>query len=160
MNDELRKSAQKVQAVLDRFGLALTVVEFKESTRTSQEAADAIGCELGQIAKSLIFKGKTSHTPVCVIASGANRVDEKKLRTVLGEKVEKADAGFVLLHTGYAIGGIPPVGHATELRILVDEDLLRHEIVWSAAGTPHAVFKLTSRELVAITNGEVVDMKQ
>jgi Cys-tRNA(Pro) deacylase len=160
MNEELRKSAQKVQAVLDSFGLALTVVEFQESTRTSQEAADAIGCELGQIAKSLIFRGKTSHSPVCVIASGVNRVDEKKLKALLGEKVEKADADFVLQHTGYAIGGIPPVGHATPLRILVDEDLVRYETVWSAAGTPHAVFRLTSKELVMITRGEVVDMKQ
>lgn len=160
MNEELRKSAQKVQTVLDGFGLELTVVEFQESTRTSQEAADAIGCELGQIAKTLIFMKKTSRTPVCIIASGANRVDEKKLRAVLGEKVEKADATFVLQHTGYAIGGIPPVGHSTPLRVLIDEDLLRYEIVWSAAGTPHAVFRLTSKELVMITKGEVIDLKQ
>jgi len=93
MTNELRKSAQRVQAALDRFGLELSVVEFQESTRTSQEAADAIGCELSQIAKSLIFKLKTSHTPVCVIASGANRVDEKKLRAILGSllRIRRAD---------------------------------------------------------------------
>jgi len=159
MRDDLRKSARRVQAVLDGYGLELSVVEFKESTRTSQEAADAIGCEVGQIAKTLIFVCKTSREPVCVIASGANRVDEKKLRAHLDEKVEKADADFVLLHTGYAIGGIPPVGYDTPLRTLIDEDLLRYETVWSAAGTPHAVFRLKPRDLVTITGGTIVDLR-
>ena len=159
LREELRASARRVQETLDSFGLELTVVEFNDSTRTSQEAADAIGCELGQIAKSLIFMGRQSRTPVCVIASGSNRVDEKKLRGILGEKTQKADAEFVLEHTGYTIGGIPPVGHAKPLRTLVDEDLLRYETVWSAAGTPHAVFRLTPGYLVAITNGEVSDIK-
>jgi len=159
IREDLRKSARRVQEALDRFGLELSVVEFAESTRTSQEAADAIGCSLGQIAKSLIFMGKQSREPVCVVASGANRVDEKKLRARLGEKVEKADAGFVLERTGYAIGGIPPVGHASPIRTLIDEDLLGYETVWSAAGTPHAVFMLTPEDLVAITGGEVIDLK-
>jgi prolyl-tRNA editing enzyme YbaK/EbsC (Cys-tRNA(Pro) deacylase) len=108
MSSDLKKSAQKVQQALDAFGFELRVKEFAESTRTSQEAADAIGCTVGQIAKSLIFKGKDSQSPILVIASGANRVNEKAVKAHLGEKLEKADAAFVLEHTGYAIGGIPP----------------------------------------------------
>lgn len=160
MNHELRKSAQRVQSVLNQYGLELEVVEFEESTRTSSDAAAAIGCELGQIAKSLVFKGKTSQKPVLVIASGANRVDEKKVRNYTGEKIGKADAAFVLEHTGYAIGGVPPVGHAGTITPLIDEDLLSYEEIWSAAGTPHAVFRLTPDQLLKITNGTVVNVKQ
>lgn len=159
MAENLSKSAQKVQAELNRYGIELKVVEFSESTRTSQEAADAIGCELGQIAKSLIFKGKTSKKPVCIIASGANRVNEKKIKEIIGEKIEKADAAFVLEHTGYAIGGVPPVGHKSSIKPLIDEDLLKYREIWSAAGTPHAVFKLTPDDLLRITGGEVISVK-
>lgn len=159
MNNELRKSAQKVQSILNEFGLELTVIEFEESTRTAQEAADAIGCQLGQIAKSLIFKGKVSQAPVCVIASGSNRVDEKKIKAHLGEKIERADAAFVLEQTGYAIGGIPPIGHSNSIKILIDEDLLSYVEIWAAAGTPHAVFKLTPKDLLDITKGEVIEVK-
>ncbi|MGI5922277.1 MAG: YbaK/EbsC family protein [Syntrophomonadaceae bacterium] len=159
MNNELSKSAQKIQAVLNEYGLELKVVEFEESTRTSSEAAAAIGCELGQIAKSLIFKGKNTEKPILVIASGDNRVDEKKIRALAGEKIGKADAAFVLKHTGYAIGGVPPVGHATPITPFIDQDLLRFEEIWSAAGTPHAVFKLTPDQLINITGGTLADVK-
>lgn len=155
----LSKSAQKMQAVLDRYGLELTVIEFAESTRTSKEAAEAIGCEVGQIAKSLIFRGKNTGKPVCVIASGANRVNEKKLAAYVGEKIEKADAAFVLEHTGFAVGGVPPVGHVSNMRPFIDEDLMKYPEIWSAAGTPHAVFKLTPDDLVRITQGKVVLIK-
>ncbi|MEW6725975.1 YbaK/EbsC family protein [Desulforudis sp. 1088] len=155
----LSKSAQKMQAVLDRYGLELTVIEFAESTRTSKEAAEAIGCEVGQIAKSLIFRGKNTGKPVCVIASGANRVNEKKLAAYVGEKIEKADAAFVLEHTGFAVGGVPPVGHVSDMRPFIDEDLMKYPEIWSAAGTPHAVFKLTPDDLVRITQGKVVLIK-
>lgn len=159
MSNELRKSAKKVQEILDNYGLSLTVVEFSESTRTSQDAANAIGCQLGQIAKSLIFKSKESREPVCVIASGSNRVDEKKVRAHLGEKIERADAAYVLEHTGYAIGGIPPIGHNRTIRTLIDEDLLQYEEIWAAAGTPHAVFKLTPKDLVSLVKGDILPIK-
>lgn len=159
MISNLSKSAERVQAVLNQFGLNLEVKEFADSTRTSQEAADAVGCQLGQIAKSLIFKGKVSGDPVCVIASGANRVNEKRIAEYLGEKIEKADAAFVLEHTGFAIGGIPPVGHVNAVKPFIDEDLLQYEEIWGAAGTPHAVFKLKPEDLVRMTGGEVVEVK-
>ncbi|RCX20078.1 Cys-tRNA(Pro) deacylase [Anaerobacterium chartisolvens] len=158
-DNKLRKSSQTVQEVLNKYGLELRVVEFDESTRTSQDAANTIGCELGQIAKSLIFRSKESKKPVCVIASGKNRVNEKKIAQYIGEKIEKADAAFVLEHTGFAIGGIPPVGHATEMSPLIDEDLMEYIDIWAAAGTPHAVFKLSSEDLLKITKGQIVSVK-
>ncbi|GFM38561.1 YbaK/EbsC family protein [Desulfovibrio psychrotolerans] len=160
MCTELKKSAQKVQQVLDSFGLALQVKEFSASTRTSQEAADAIGCQVGQIAKSLVFRGKESGRPILVIASGANRVDEKAVRAHIGEKPDKADAAFVLEHTGYAIGGIPPVGHAGEMVTVVDEDLLQYDEIWAAAGTPNAVFRLTPQMLLEMTKGTVLAVRK
>ncbi|GAB4398521.1 MAG: YbaK/EbsC family protein [Anaerolineales bacterium] len=153
-------SAQKVQETLAIRGFAAQVREFSESTRTSAEAAQAIGCEVAQIAKSLIFKTKNSQTPLLVIASGANRVDEKKVRAHIGEKLSKADADFVRTVTGFAIGGVPPIGHAQPLRTLIDADLMQYAVIWAAAGTPHAVFPLTPEELVRITGGEVVEIKQ
>ncbi len=156
---ELRKSAVRVQATLDRFGLALMVTEMKDSTRTAQEAADAVGCKVGQIAKSLVFRGKNSDEPLLVIASGANRVNEKRLGEYAGEAVVKPDAEYVLAKTGYAIGGIPPVGHLQELKCLIDEDILGYEEIWAAAGTPNAVFRLTPAQLLTITGGQVVSVK-
>lgn len=151
--------AQKVQTVLEQFGLELSVIEFAESTRTSQKTADAIGCELGQIAKTLIFKSLESERPVCVIASGSNQVNETKISDYVKEPVAKANAKFVLEHTGYAIGGVPPVGHITVMRPFIDEELMKYAVIWSAAGTPHAVFKLTPADLVRITQGMVVAIK-
>lgn len=156
---ELRKSAVRVQATLDRFGLALMVTEMKDSTRTAQEAADAVGCQVGQIAKSLVFRGKNSDEPLLVIASGANRVNEKRLGEYAGEAVVKPDAEYVLAKTGYAIGGIPPVGHLQELKCLIDEDIFGYEEIWAAAGTPNAVFRLTPAQLLTITGGQVVSVK-
>ena len=152
----LSSSAQRVQEALANLGLVLQVVELPDSTRTAGEAAAAIGCTVEQIAKSLIFKTKVTERPVLVIASGSNRVDEKKIEAVLGEKITKADADFVRQHTGFAIGGVPPVGHVEELVTLIDEDLLVFDEIWAAAGTPHAVFRLTGNELVQATQGKVV----
>lgn len=149
-----------MQDALKEFDLDLQVVEFPESTRTSQEAADAIGCELGQIAKTLIFKGKQSGKPLCVIASGKNRVDEKKVAQCVGEPIERPDAEFVEQHTGYAIGGVSPVGFTFEHQILIDQDLMAYQIIWAAAGTHNAVFQLTPQDLVRITHGRVVDLKK
>ncbi len=152
----LSDSAQKVQHALSQRGVACTVVELPDSTRTSQEAAQAIGCLVEQIAKSLVFQTKTTKRPVLVVASGANRVNEKKLRDLLSEPVKKADAGFVREHTGFAIGGVPPAGLSKPMEIFIDEDLFKYEEIWAAAGTPHAVFKLTAADLVKITRGKVV----
>jgi len=143
-------SALKVQAVL---GPAYQVVEFEESTRTAAEAAAAIGCDAAQIAKSLIFRAATSGRAVLAIASGANRVDEKKLGQLIGEKVGRADADFVREKTGFAIGGVPPVSHAGPLPTLIDEGLFAFETIWAAAGTPNAVFRLTPADLLRLTGG-------
>ena len=145
-------SAVRIQAVL---GPRFTVLEFDASTRTSAEAAAAIGCEVAEIAKSLVFKGARTGRPVLVVASGTNRVDEKKVAALIGEKIGRADAEFVREATGFAIGGVPPVGHATPPLTLIDEDLFRFEAIWAAAGTPNAVFKLTPAELQELTGGEV-----
>jgi prolyl-tRNA editing enzyme YbaK/EbsC (Cys-tRNA(Pro) deacylase) len=157
--NELSPSAQRVQNALDTFGVELQVVEMPNSTRTSAEAAAAVGCTVGQIAKSLIFRGKESARPLLVIASGSNRVDEKKIAAIFGEKIEKPDADYVRTRTGFVIGGVPPVGHAEQLAILIDADLLQYEEIWAAAGTPNAVFRLTPQQLVEITRGEVVDTR-
>ncbi len=149
-----------MQDALKKCNLDLHVVEFPESTRTSQEAADAIGCEIGQIAKTLIFKGKQSNKPLCVIASGKNRVDEKKVAQLVGEPIERPDAEFVEQHTGYAIGGVSPVGFTFETQMLIDQDLMDYSEIWAAAGTHNAVFQLTPQDLVRITNGHVVELKK
>jgi prolyl-tRNA editing enzyme YbaK/EbsC (Cys-tRNA(Pro) deacylase) len=155
----LSPSAQKVQDALAARGFANQVVEHEQTTRTSAEAAAAVGCEVGQIAKSLIFKGRQSGNAILVIASGANRVDEKKLRGLAGEKVEKPDADFVRERTGFVIGGVPPLGHAEPLITFIDEDLMQFDSIWAAAGTPNAVFPLTPAELVKMTGGLVAAVK-
>lgn len=155
----LSPSAQKVQDTLQSLGFNLQVIEFEQTTRTSAEAAQAVGCEIGQIAKSLIFKGKQNGKAILIIASGANRVDEKKVRAIVGEKVEKPDADFVREQTGFVIGGVPPVGHAQKIETLIDEDLMKFENIWGAAGTPNAVFRLTPTDLVKMTGGRVGDIK-
>ena len=147
-------SALKVQAVL---GPEFQVLEFETSTRTSEDAAAAVGCTVPEIAKSLIFRAADGR-PVLVIASGANRVDEKKVRALLGQKIDRADADFVRTATGYAIGGVPPVGHATPPTVLIDRDLLRLTAVWAAGGTPNAVFRIAPADLVRLTQARVADV--
>jgi prolyl-tRNA editing enzyme YbaK/EbsC (Cys-tRNA(Pro) deacylase) len=154
MKSATAPSALKVQAAL---GDSFQVVEFEASTRTSEDAAAAIGCSAAEIAKSLVFKTAAGR-PVLVIASGANRVDEKKVRALLGEKIERADADFVREATGYVIGGVPPLAHATEPVVLIDRDLEAFEAIWAAAGTPNAVFRLTLADLVRLTGGQVADV--
>ena len=153
--DSLRPAAARVKEILRQQGLEAEVVEFAESTRTSAEAAAQVGCSLAQIAKSLVFRAKGSGRPVLVIASGANRVDEKAVEALLGEKIGKADADFVRDKTGYAIGGVAPVGHAVPPATFIDEDLLTFDAVWAAAGTPFAVFRLAPAELQRLTGGRV-----
>jgi prolyl-tRNA editing enzyme YbaK/EbsC (Cys-tRNA(Pro) deacylase) len=147
-------SALKVQAVL---GPAYQVVEFDASTRTSEDAAAAIGCTVAEIAKSLIFRSAEGR-PVLVIASGVNRVDERKVQALLGGKIGRADADFVRDMTGYAIGCVPPIGHATPPIVVIDRELERFAAVWAAAGTPNAVFRITPADLVRLTQGQVADI--
>lgn len=155
----LPPSAQRVQDALNAAGVDCRVVELAASTRTAAEAASAVGCEVAQIVKSLIFRGKQSNRPLLVLASGANRVDEKKLRALLGEKVSKPDAAFVREQTGFAIGGVPPVGHSQPLETLIDGDLMGHQRLWAAAGTPNALFAIAPHELERLTAGRVADLR-
>lgn len=136
-------------------GLTPQIRRFPEGTRTAEQAAAAVGCELGQIVKSLVFL--CDGRPVLALTSGANRVDTMRLATVLGGKITRADADGVRDATGYAIGGTPPFGHARPLQAVVDPALLSYETVWAAAGTPDTVFELTPGELVQASGAEVAD---
>lgn len=156
----LKDSARRVQAALDAQGLALKVREFPASTRTSEEAAAAIGCSVAQIAKSLVFRARDSGRPVLIVASGANRVDEKKVAALIGEKIERADPEFVRVKTGYVIGGVPPIAHLEPPVTLLDEDLFKLQVIWAAAGTPNAVFELTPADLRSLTGGQVADLRK
>jgi prolyl-tRNA editing enzyme YbaK/EbsC (Cys-tRNA(Pro) deacylase) len=155
----LAASAQKVQDALTALGLPLTVLELPQSTRTSPEAAAAVGCEVGQIVKSIIFRAKHSDRVVLVLTSGANRVSERAVAELLGEPLAKADADFVRSRTGFVIGGVAPVGHLEPPVTFVDEDLLQYAEIWAAAGTPNALFRLTPAELVQISAGRVARVK-
>lgn len=154
MND-LSPSARRVQDLLDSVGLGHRVVEHEGGTHTAEDAAAAIGCDVAQIAKSLIFRAKESGRPVLVIASGANRVDEKAVGRLIGEKIARADPDFVRDSTGYAVGGVSPIGHAVAPLVLIDADLMALDTLWAAAGTANAVFRLTPADLVALTGGRV-----
>ena len=159
MSAPLSRSAQRIQDALAALGADCAVVELPGSTRTAADAAAAVGCTVAQIAKSIVFRTSAGKLPVMVIASGANRVDEKKIAAYLGEPIEKADAAYVREKTGFAIGGVPPVGHAEKLRIFIDEDLFALGELWAAAGTPNSVFKLSAQNLAAMTAGEVRAIK-
>jgi prolyl-tRNA editing enzyme YbaK/EbsC (Cys-tRNA(Pro) deacylase) len=133
-------------------------MEFDESTKTAADAAAAIGCTIAQIAKSIIFKAETSGRAVLVIASGTNRVDEKKIAALLGEAIGRADADFVRVQTGFAIGGVPPVGHDRPPVVFIDQDLKVFPAVWAAGGTANAVFEAPFDELVSLSGGTVADI--
>ena len=157
--NKLSKSAQSIQDILSSKGIALKVVELPERTGTAQEAATAIGCTISQIVKSLIFKTKDTNEPILVLASGPNRVNEKFIENQLNQKIVKADADFTREVTGFAIGGIPPIGHKQHITTFIDEDLLTLPELWAAAGTPNAVFMLTPKDLQTLTNGTVIAIK-
>jgi Cys-tRNA(Pro) deacylase len=156
---QLSPTAQKFQDALRARGFDLTVIEHAETTRTAQEAAERVGVTLGQIVKSLIFKGKKTGKPILVLTSGANRVDEKRIEAYAEEKIERADANFVREVTGYAIGGVPPIAHIRHMETYLDEDLLQYEVIWAAAGTPNAVFELTPHDLQQMTGSKVAQIK-
>src|SRR5512143_1513449 len=136
----MHPSAQKVADAARALGLSIGIVEFEETTRTAQDAANAIGCQVAQIVKSLLFV--VDGQPVMALVSGVNRLDERKLAALRGvgrKQVERADADAAKAATGFSIGGVPPFGHASRLPVYVDEDLARFDVVWAAAGTPFAV---------------------
>jgi prolyl-tRNA editing enzyme YbaK/EbsC (Cys-tRNA(Pro) deacylase) len=155
----MHPSAQRVQNALTELGYSGQVVEHEASTRTAVEAAQAAGCEVGQIVKSLVFRLQPANEPILVLVSGPNRVHEKHLGHLLGGVLERADADYVREVSGYAIGGVPPAGHKTRLKTYVDEDLLQYKTVWAAAGTPNAVFEVSPQELVRISQGQVMNVK-
>jgi prolyl-tRNA editing enzyme YbaK/EbsC (Cys-tRNA(Pro) deacylase) len=146
--------ALRIQAIL---GDAFRVLEFEQSTHSSAEAAIAIGCDVAQIAKSMLFKA-VDGKPVLVVASGTNRVDEKKVAALLGRKVSRADEAFVQDRAGFAIGGVPPVGHATAPVTFLDQDLQQYPRIWAAAGSPNAVFALTPEDLARLTGAGFADV--
>jgi prolyl-tRNA editing enzyme YbaK/EbsC (Cys-tRNA(Pro) deacylase) len=155
----LSKSAQSIQDVLSQKGLESNVIELTISARTAKDAATALGCTVAQIVKSLIFKTKETNMPILVLASGVNRVNEQALEEKLGTKIVKADADYTRDVTGFAIGGIPPVGHKQTIPTYIDEDLLQFNELWAAAGTPNAVFRLESTTLAELTGGTVISIK-
>src|SRR5450631_706749 len=160
MTSKLSDSANRVQDFLREKGFSFEVRELPGSTRTAQEAAHSIGCEVAQIAKSLVFREKVTNLPVLVIASGSNRVDLAKIESGTGLRLGKADANFVREHVGFAIGGIPPVGHIEPLETILDPDLKKYDVIWAAAGTPFAVFQLKPADLEPMTNGRWIELAE
>jgi prolyl-tRNA editing enzyme YbaK/EbsC (Cys-tRNA(Pro) deacylase) len=154
--EELSRSSARVAEELNRLGAASEVRHMPDSTRTAPEAAAAVGCDVAQIVKSLIFRSVVGDEAILVMVSGADRVDESRLAGVVGDQVERATAEFVRARTGFAIGGVPPVGHSAPVATYLDEHLLDHDLVWAAAGTPNAVFSIKPAELARITSAKVV----
>ena len=157
MSAALSPSAAKVQAALDAAGVSTRIVEHAMAARTSAQAAEVLGCAVGQIAKSLVFRAASGRA-VLVIASGSRRVDEAKVAALVGEAIGKADPAFVRAATGYAIGGIPPLGHPTPLQPLIDRNLLAWDVVYAAGGTPNAMFPIGPADLVRASGGTPVDV--
>ena len=155
-----RASVRRVREALAERGIAPHLVELEETARSAKEAAEALGVRVEQIVKSLVFRGARSGRPVLVLASGPNRTDEGIVSELVGEPIEKADAAFVREKTGFAIGGVPPVGHVERPVAFVDEDLLLYETVWAAAGHTHVVFGMAPERLPEITSGKVVRIKR
>ncbi|MPV60541.1 cys-tRNA(pro)/cys-tRNA(cys) deacylase [Burkholderia sp. HI2761] len=155
--DSLPDSARRVALLLRERGHEKGIVMLAETGKTSAEAAAGLGCSVAQIAKSILFRRQADGAPVLVVASGVNRVDEKKVAAQVGP-VGRADAKFVRDHTGYAIGGVCPIGHLVEPVTLIDADLLALDSLWAAAGHPHAVFNLSPHELVSLTGAPIADV--
>lgn len=160
MTSELSDSAKRVQDFLLSKNFSFVVKELPGSTRTAQEAAGSIDCAVAQIAKSLVFKEMQTGLPVLVIASGSNRVDTAKIELETGLKLGKADGKYVKERVGYAIGGVPPVGHNEQLETILDTDLKKYDVIWAAAGTPYAVFQLKPADLEPLTNGRWIDLSE
>ena len=153
----MKPSVRRVADALMAAGIEANILELAESTRTAEEAAAAIGTSVPRIVKSLVFMADDD--PLLALVSGSNRLDTTRLGVVLGKTIGRADAARVREVTGFAIGGVPPIGHASPLAVVIDRDLLSYDVVWAAAGTPHAVFSIAPADLVRVTGGEVVDLK-
>ncbi|HEY8285491.1 MAG TPA: YbaK/EbsC family protein [Chloroflexota bacterium] len=154
----MKAAVQRVHDALLARGVEPRIVEFSESTRTAEEAALAIGTTVERIVKSLVFA--SDDQPILALVSGGNRVATARLAEALGAPVRRADAEMVRAATGFAIGGVPPLGHATELTVVLDEDLLGYDLVYAAAGTPNTVFPITPEELLRVTRARVVTLKE
>ena len=159
MSKLFNNSLQRIQNVLSDYKITSEIVTFSDSTRTAQNAADAIGCLLGQIVKSLVFHTIGTKQPLLILVSGSNRVNEEKIEKVINDKIVKADADFTRSITGFAIGGVPPFAHNQYIKTFIDEDLLQYSELWAAAGTPHTVFCISPSELIKITNGTIISVK-
>ena len=156
----MHPTAQRVADAARQLGLDITIKEFEATTRTAEDAARVIGCEVAQIVKSLVFV--VNGQPTLALVSGPNRLDEKKLAALCGvsrKKVTRADADTAREATGFAIGGVPPFGHKTSLPTYIDQDFWQFKVIWAAAGTPNAVFDIAPDDLAQITGGTVTDLK-
>jgi prolyl-tRNA editing enzyme YbaK/EbsC (Cys-tRNA(Pro) deacylase) len=153
----LPEGVQRVARLLQDKGHPHAPLMLDDAARTAQQAADALGIELGQIAKSIVFRRKTDETAVLVVTSGDRRVDEKKVEALVG-KLGRADADFVKSRTGFSIGGVSPFAHATPPLMLIDRELFRFEDIWAAAGHPHAVVRLRPQDLEGLTGAPVADV--
>jgi len=153
----MSKSLKRVIWHANELGLGIDVIKMTAPTKTAQQAADAMTCHLDQIAKSIIFLGGDSYAPVLFLTAGGNRVCAKKASAVANEPLGKADAGFIRATTGFAIGGVSPIGHLNPIRCFFDPRLLEFETVWAAAGTPHHLFSINAKKLLAATQGVTAD---
>ncbi|MEZ5779419.1 MAG: YbaK/EbsC family protein [Paracoccaceae bacterium] len=153
----MSKSLNRVKAALDAAGLSARIVEMDSETRTAQQAADAAGCVLDQIVKSIIFRGEDTGHVILFLTAGGNRVSADKASAVAGQRLGKADADLVRAETGFAIGGVAPIGHLTEIKSYFDPKLLAFAEVWAAAGTPRHIFSAEPRALLAVTGAETAD---
>lgn len=156
----LPEGVQRVARVLQDKGHPHTPMMLDDAARTAQQAADALGISVGQIAKSIIFRRKSDDVAVLVITSGDRRVDEKKVEALVGHKLGRADAEFVKARTGFSIGGVSPIAHAQPPVTLIDRELFRFDEIWAAAGHPHGVFKLRPQDLEQLTGAPVADVVQ
>ena len=153
-------TVRRVQEALGALGLGHEVVDLGQSARTAADAAGAVGCRVDQIAKSLVFRLRESGRALLVVTSGAHRVDEARVAALVGEALDRADAEFVRVETGFAIGGVAPIGHLQPVMTLIDEHLLAFEEIWAAAGTPNALFCMPPADLVTMTGGRVIKVKE
>lgn len=153
-----KEGSRRVQATLTEEGYPNKVVELSDNAHTAQAAADSLGCDVAQIAKSIVFRLKESDSPLLVIASGINRVNEKKVAAALNQRVGKADADFVREKTGFVIGDVSPIGHVQPIQTILDEDLFQYKTLWATAGHPKTVFELTATQLVEMTGGQVMSI--
>ena len=155
MTEFASPTVRRVQAALQALGLGHEIVDLGLSARTAADAAGAVGCRVDQIAKSLVFRLRESGRALLVVTSGTHRVNEARVAALVGEPLDRADADFVRTETGFAIGGVAPVGHVKPVVTLIDEHLLTFEEIWAAAGHPNMVFRLRPADLVTMTGGRV-----